>query len=116
MDTSTRTALPPGVPDMLRAAHQVFVNLTTDRIMRIETLTQAVYKGQDVPQALTEIAQISHQIAGVAGTLGYPGIGDNARLVEQRLKANLAAGQPLKDWESNAQIIETLLDEMEQLD
>ncbi len=116
MAPPTTSALPPGVPDMLRAAHQVFVNLTTDRIMRIETLTQAVHKGQDVPSALTEIAQIAHQIAGVAGTLGYPEIGEDARQVEQRLKADLAAGEPLRDWNNNAAIIDSLLDALEELE
>lgn len=116
MAPSTTTALPPGVPDMLRAAHQVFVNLTTDRILRIETLAQAVRKGQDAPGAMVEIAQIAHQIAGVAGTLGYPEIGEDARQVEQRLKADLAAGDPLRHWEENSEIIEALLDALEDLE
>ena len=61
--------MPVGLPDVLRAAHDVFINLTEERIMRIETLAQAVHRGQDAIPALIEIAQISHKIAGVAGTL-----------------------------------------------
>lgn len=116
MAATTSTALPAGVPEMLRAAHDVFVNLTTDRIMRIETLTQAVHKGQDASAALLEIAQIAHKISGVAGTLGYPEIGDTARWIEQRIKTDAAAGEPLRNWEEMAAVIDTLLDAMEELD
>lgn len=107
--------LPPGVPEVLRAAHDVFVNVTTDRILRIETLTQAVHNGQDSVSALTEIAQIAHKIAGVAGTLGYPEIGNQSRAIEQRLKSDIAAGAPLRHWDSISAEIEALLDEMEEL-
>lgn len=115
MTLSATRQLPAGLPDVLRAAHDVFVNLTTDRILRIEALTVAINKGEDPAPALTEIAQIAHKIAGVAGTLGYPQIGDMARSVEQRLKADLAAGAPLRNWDSLAPEIETLLDAMEEL-
>ena len=115
MSIDAARKLPAGVPEVLQAAHQVFVNLTTDRILRIEALTQAVRKGQEIVPALTEIAQIAHKIAGVAGTLGYPELGDGARSVEQRLKSDLAKGEPLKNWDSIAAEIETLLDAMEEL-
>jgi HPt (histidine-containing phosphotransfer) domain-containing protein len=115
MDTSAARKLPAGVPDVLQAAHQVFINLTTDRILRIEVLTQAVHKGEDAVSALTEIAQIAHKIAGVAGTLGYPQIGDSARAVEQKLKADIAAGDPLRNWDSTSTEIEDLLDALEDL-
>ncbi len=113
--TST-TALPAGVPEMLRAAHDVFVSLTTDRIMRIETLAQSVHKRDDAPAALAEIAQIAHKISGVAGTLGYPDIGDTARWIEQQIKTDLAADAPLRNWDETAKVIDTLLDAMEALE
>ncbi|MFU8882734.1 MAG: Hpt domain-containing protein [Rhodobacterales bacterium] len=113
MATNIASKMPEGVPDVLRAAHQVFVNLTTDRILRIELLTQAIHKGQDVVPALTEIAQIAHKIAGVAGTLGYPEIGDKARSVEQQLKADLATDDAMRNWDSIAEEIEVLLDALE---
>jgi HPt (histidine-containing phosphotransfer) domain-containing protein len=115
MNRNMAAKLPEGLPEVLRAAHQVFISLTMDRILRIEALTQAVHKGQDPAPALTEIAQIAHKIAGVAGTLGYPAIGDDARALEQRLKADLAAGAPLRNWDSVAPAIEALLDAMEEL-
>jgi HPt (histidine-containing phosphotransfer) domain-containing protein len=65
--------------------------------------------------ALTEIAQIAHKIAGVAGTLGYPEIGDTARSVEQQLKADLATDNALRNWDNIAEEIETLLDAMEDI-
>jgi HPt (histidine-containing phosphotransfer) domain-containing protein len=115
MAINTAGKMPAGVPDVLQAAHQVFVSLTTDRILRIELLTQAIHKGQDVGPALTEIAQIAHKIAGVAGTLGYPEIGDTARSVEQKLKADLVSDDALRNWASIAEEIETLLDAMEDI-
>lgn len=115
METTAARKLPAGLPEILQAAHQVFINLTTDRIFRIEVLTQAVHKGDDAAPALTEIAQIAHKIAGVAGTLGYPEIGDSARAVEVKLKADVASGEPLRNWESIAPEIETLLDALEEL-
>ncbi|OZB19868.1 MAG: hypothetical protein B7X55_02210 [Rhodobacterales bacterium 34-62-10] len=115
MDSTAAKKLPAGLPDVLQAAHQVFINLTTDRILRIEVLTQAIHKGEDAASALIEIAQIAHKIAGVAGTLGYPEIGDNARALEQKLKADIAAGDPLRHWTTIAPEIETLLDDLEAL-
>lgn len=115
MNSNAARKLPDGLPEVLKAAHQVFITLTTDRILRIEALTQAVHKGQDPGPALTEIAQIAHKIAGVAGTLGYPAIGDGARAIEQKLKTDLAAGDPLRNWDSIAPEIETLLDALEEL-
>lgn len=113
--TASAQKLPAALPDVLRAAHDVFINLTEERILRIETLVQAVHRGQEPAPALTEIAQISHKIAGVAGTLGYPEIGDTARSIEQRLKADLAAGEPLRHWDSMAQDIDSFLDALEAL-
>lgn len=115
MAINTVSKLPPGVPEVLRAAHDVFVNVTADRILRIEALTHAVQKGEDTVPSLTEIAQIAHKIAGVAGTLGYPDIGLKARAIEQRLKTNLAAGTPLQNWDSISAEVEGLLDDMEEL-
>jgi HPt (histidine-containing phosphotransfer) domain-containing protein len=115
MPASTAQKLPPGLPEVLRAAHDVFINLTEERILRIETLAQAVHRGEDAAPALTEIAQICHKIAGVAGTLGYPDIGDTARTIEQQLKANVAAGDPLRDWDSLGQDIDSFLDALESL-
>jgi HPt (histidine-containing phosphotransfer) domain-containing protein len=113
MDRTVAKKLPAGLPDVLHAAHQVFINLTIDRILRIEVLAQAVRRGDDAPSALTEIAQIAHKIAGVAGTLGYPKVGDNARALEQKLKADIASGEPLRHWTSTAPQIEELLDDLE---
>jgi HPt (histidine-containing phosphotransfer) domain-containing protein len=115
MDSTAAKKLPAGLPEVLQAAHQVFINLTTDRILRIEVLAQAVHKGDDAVSALTEIAQIAHKIAGVAGTLGYPEVGDNARALEHKLKADLASGDPLGHWTSTAPDIEALLDDLEAL-
>jgi HPt (histidine-containing phosphotransfer) domain-containing protein len=115
MNTNAARKVPDGLPDMLHAAHQVFVNLTTDRILRIEALKESVHKGEEPVPALTEIAQISHKIAGVAGTLGYPDIGDSARSVEQRLKSDLATIEPLRNWSTIAPDIEALLDALEEL-
>lgn len=114
MDSAAKK-LPAGLPEVLQAAHQVFINLTTDRILRIEVLTQAVRKGEEAAPALTEIAQIAHKIAGVAGTLGYPEIGDNARAIEQKLKADIASGDPMRNWASVSAQIEALLDDLEAL-
>jgi HPt (histidine-containing phosphotransfer) domain-containing protein len=113
MDRTADKKLPAGLPEMLQAAHQVFINLTTDRILRIEVLAQAVHKGDDAVSALTEIAQIAHKIAGVAGTLGYPAVGETARALEHKLKANLASGDPLRHWTTTASEIEMLLDDLE---
>ena len=93
----------------------MFVTLTTDRILRIEALKEAVHKGEEPAPALTEIAQIAHKIAGVASTLGYPEIGNNARSVEQRLKSDLAMADPLRNWTTIAPDIEALLDALEEL-
>lgn len=115
MTADAASNFPAGLPEVLRAAHQVFVNLTMDRILRIEALTQAILKGEDPAPALTEIAQISHKIAGVAGTLGYPDIGDSARSIERDLKADLAAGDPMRNWDRLAPAIESLMDALEEL-
>lgn len=115
MSTNAARKLPAGLPEVLQAAHQVFITLTTERILRIEALTQAVHKGQDAGPALTEVAQIAHKIAGVAGTLGYPEIGDSARSIEQKLKTDIAAGDPLRNWDRISPEIETLLDALEEL-
>jgi HPt (histidine-containing phosphotransfer) domain-containing protein len=112
MDSTAAKKPPAGLPDVLHAAHQVFIDLTTDRILRIEVLAQAVRRGDDAPSALTEIAQIAHKIGGVAGTLGYPEVGDAARALEQRLKADIASGDPLRHWTSTAAQIAALLDDM----
>ena len=93
----------------------MFVTLTTDRILRIEALKEAVHKGEEPAPALTEIAQIAHKIAGVASTLGYPEIGNNARSVEQRLKSDLAMADPLRNWTTIAPDIEALLNALEEL-
>ncbi|MDP5333838.1 MAG: Hpt domain-containing protein [Paracoccaceae bacterium] len=113
MTLSATKQLPAGLPEVLRAAHDVFINLTTDRILQIEALTVAINKGEDPEPAVKEIAQVAHKIAGVAGTLGYPDIGDLARSVEQSLKADILAGMPLQNWSTINPAIEDLLDAME---
>lgn len=113
MDSTATKKPPAGLPQALQAAHQVFITLTIDRILRIKVLAQAVRKGDDAPSALTEIAQIAHKIAGVAATLGYPEVGDKARALEQKLKADIASGDPLRHWSSTAPQIEALLDDLE---
>ncbi|MFD1194187.1 Hpt domain-containing protein [Seohaeicola saemankumensis] len=115
MNLSASKQLPAGLPEVLRAAHDVFINLTTDRILQIEALTVAIGKGEEPGPAVTEIAQIAHKIAGVAGTLGYPEVGDMARSIEQRLKADIGAGAPLQNWDTIGPAIEDLLDAMEDL-
>ncbi|MDD9706301.1 hypothetical protein PVW53_04435 [Seohaeicola sp. SP36] len=68
MNSNAARKLPDGLPEVLKAAHQVFITLTTDRILRIEALTQAVHKGQDPGPALTENggAKVGHGSGGMS--------------------------------------------------
>lgn len=87
MSLSASKQLPAGLPEVLRAAHDVFINLTTDRILQIEALTVAINKGEDPEPAAREIAQIAHKIAGVAGS-------GNPRVSRHRRSGALGRAEP----------------------
>ncbi len=62
-----------------------FVEAIEGHILSFEAMRQEARRGNEVHTSLTEIGQLAHRIAGIAGSVGYAGIGEKASAVERRV-------------------------------
>lgn len=70
----------------LRAAQSVFIGLIPDRVGLIETRLNQASAHRPTGPLLMEIAEILHQLAGTAETLGLAEIGGLSRRIETRIR------------------------------
>lgn len=80
----------PELPELAQVRAR-FLEMHHTRQDRLEILLERVSQGEDVATHLTEAKGVLHQIAGIAGTLGYGRLGTEAREVEFLLDAQLAS-------------------------
>ena len=81
---------PAGVSDKLESLRQSFRNKTEGELNQLAAIASRIARGdQAQPDRTQDIASAHgrlHRLAGSAGTFGFTALGDQARLLEQRLK------------------------------
>ena len=80
----------PGVA----AIRENFIIQLEERLARFETLCYVSMSDQDYAVALDEACAILHNLSGTAGTLGFPELGDKARLCEAAILSHQAGNGP----------------------
>jgi HPt (histidine-containing phosphotransfer) domain-containing protein len=91
-----------------------FIDSLLDRILLFETVTVAYAQTGDHEKALKDISWAAHKITGIAGSLGFPDIGEQARQIEQIIGVGVKAPNP-DTMRCVAPILETFLDNLEEL-
>jgi HPt (histidine-containing phosphotransfer) domain-containing protein len=105
---------PAATRPVFAAATLRFIEMIPHRIGKIEGLVEDINAKQGSPAKLAEIADVAHQLAGTAATLGMPRIGTLSENVEKRIKDGLRASQsPQSVLARVGPTIETLLDRLE---
>lgn len=98
-------SLPPG----LERARALFEARIEEQVLRIEQCRRDVKAGRAPDRALSEIAGHAHKIAGVAGTVGHPRLGELAGRVETLI------GQARSEGLSETAILKGLHHDLEQM-
>jgi HPt (histidine-containing phosphotransfer) domain-containing protein len=102
------------IPDALIPARARFCGMILQRIMTFESFRIEINTGDNPQKALTGIIELSHKIAGVAETLGFPDIGRLASAVEQMSSNGLERKVPVEElWHRVEPELVALMDQME---
>lgn len=105
---------PPATPPMFAGATLRFVEMIPQRIGTIERLVEDISLNHGSSGDLADIADVAHQLAGTAATLGMPRIGTLSENVEQLIKESLDSSQsPQSVLVRVRPEIEALLDALE---
>ena len=89
-----------------------FIDSLLDRILLFETVTVAYTQTGDHEKALKDISMAAHKITGIAGSLGFSDIGEQARQIEQIIGVGMKAPNP-DLMRCVAPVLETFLDNLE---
>lgn len=79
--------MPEAMAQSLHLIRQRFVEGLPQRVETLDMLVTRIELGHMADEALSEVAQEMHRIAGVAKTLGFPELGQLARDTETDLIA-----------------------------
>lgn len=91
-----------------------FIDALEDHILSFEALRQQAADAADAQPSLDQIGKLAHRIAGIAGSVGFDDIGEQAGRVERSVIACRAPG--LSDTDRKASVsaeLEPLLDLLE---
>ena len=75
----------PDIQAQLQILRSRFVERVQDELTQLQAMAERVAASGDI-LALRNSYQLLHRLAGSAGTFGFPQLGQQARLLEQRLK------------------------------
>jgi HPt (histidine-containing phosphotransfer) domain-containing protein len=72
-----------------------------DTLARLDALRAAFNAQAPAPELIGELHQVLHTVAGSAATFGFRTMGQQARMLEQRLRVLMAFAEavPARDWE-----------------
>lgn len=91
-----------------------FIEAIEGHILSFETLRQEAWRETPEKNALKEIGQLAHRIAGIAGSVGYKQIGEMASSVERRVIECCASDRTESDCVASVdEVLEPLLDSLE---
>ena len=82
--------LSPGAQKAMERLRRDYASSLPRRLMALDAAWNIV---QEVAteEAIAELRKVAHSLAGGAGTFGYPGIGQRARALEERIDILTAA-------------------------
>lgn len=80
----------------IQAVRDRFVGTLEDRILLLEAAASALRADPARSDAFDAIRRESHKIAGLAGTIGFPEIGDQARAIDAALVRGGVSWQQLE--------------------
>lgn len=86
-----------------------FLDRLGERCLEIETLMLAVDQQGPKKELIEAIAMRAHKTAGIAPTLGFDELGEDAL----RLESRLSQGVDAEAWPACRQLVDSLLDQME---
>jgi chemotaxis protein histidine kinase CheA len=112
MDVVMPSNVENSLAQTLQLVRRKFIDSLFDRILFFETVTVEYAQTGDHEKALRDISWEAHKITGIAGTLGFEDIGDQARNIEQVIGLGVKAPNP-DTMRSVALILETFLDNLE---
>ena len=101
------------VDDSLRDVRRDFINRLCDYVLSLEALTQETRDSEDYTHGLRNVEIVSHKIAGVAATLGFPALGEDARKIEASISKENSELHPNKLWQQVEPALEHFMDSME---
>ena len=112
MDVVMPSNVENSLAQTLQLVRRKFIDSLFDRILFFETVTVEYAQTGDHEKALRDISWAAHKITGIAGTLGFEDIGEQARHIEQAIGLGVKAPNPYT-MSSVAPILETFLDNLE---
>lgn len=108
-------AATPVIPALIPVRDR-FLALILPRMLEFETLGRDIRSGQRPAQAIVEIGNLAHKIAGVAETLGFAVVGQCASAVDRRITIAKQAQHPVDAvWRDVEPMLESLQDALEAL-
>ncbi|MCH8497863.1 MAG: diguanylate cyclase [Marinobacter sp.] len=75
----------PDIQAQLQVLRNRFVERVQDELSQLQVMVESVVARED-PLALRNSYQLLHRLAGSAGTFGFSQLGQQARVIEQRMK------------------------------
>jgi HPt (histidine-containing phosphotransfer) domain-containing protein len=85
----------------LRVLNDKFAVGVPDTLARLCALRGAIDPRATDPQAVADLHQVLHTLAGSAATFGFRNMGQHARALEQRLRVLMAfEAVAARDWEN----------------
>jgi HPt (histidine-containing phosphotransfer) domain-containing protein len=93
-----------------------FLEKLTDHILTFENLACAVRAGENARGSIDAIKGLAHRLYGVAGSVGFSGLGSRLRLVEHNIQIAQTMGHaPEQILMAIEPVLEDALDAMEAL-
>jgi len=92
----TTRPVDPAFQDRLQALRDKYAASIPERLQAVADALALCSSATPAPQHVDQLHHSLHSIAGSAGSFGFKALGDDARRVEQMLRA-LMAGQ--REWE-----------------
>ena len=87
----------PDEDDWIAALLPRFLELTAERLTRIEVEQRSLRSKHTCDQAILEIGSITHKIVGTAGNFGFHALGDAATKAEEACKCVQKPQAPAMD-------------------
>jgi HPt (histidine-containing phosphotransfer) domain-containing protein len=103
------------IGEMLAEVRASFIDSLYGRIMTLENIAERARKSSGSVAETDQISAICHKIAGVAPTLGFADVGQQARHLEKVITNLLKSDDPEQTWSQVEDDIEAFLDALEAL-
>lgn len=112
MDVGMPSNPESSVAQGIQRVREKFIDSLLDRILLFETVAVAYAQTGDHEKALKDLSREAHKITGIAGSLGFPDIGEQARQIEQIIGDGVKVPNP-DLMRCAAPVLETFLDNLE---